>query len=105
MPMWQCGCRSDGRTGPADSLDGSELTMCATCGCGDDGAVITLAGSGQVHDDTHPHDHPHGDRDGDGHAHTQTVSLEQRVLAKNDLIAEQNRGWLTERNILALNIL
>jgi hydrogenase nickel incorporation protein HypB len=77
--------------------------MCATCGCGDDGAVITLAGNGEAHGHSHPHDHPHAD--GDGHVHTETVSLEQRVLAKNDLIAEQNRGWLIERNILALNIL
>ena len=70
--------------------------MCATCGCGEDGAVITLAGEGHVHD--HPHDHDHG------HVHTETVSLEQKVLAKNDLIAEQNREWLAEREILALNI-
>ena len=27
-----------------DPLDGSELNMCATCGCGDDGATITLPG-------------------------------------------------------------
>jgi hypothetical protein len=26
------------------------------------------------------------------------------VLAKNDLLAEQNRNWLAERNILAFNI-
>jgi hydrogenase nickel incorporation protein HypB len=64
--------------------------MCATCGCGDDGAVITLAG----HDHPHDHDHPH----------TQTISLEQKVLHKNDLIAEQNRQWLAERAILALNV-
>lgn len=91
------------------------MIMCATCGCGNDGAVITLAGNAKAHDHihshTHPHEHPHGhenpdgDADGDGHVHTETVSLEQRVLAKNDLLAEQNRDWLTERNILALNIL
>jgi hydrogenase nickel incorporation protein HypB len=91
--------------------------MCATCGCGDDGAVITVAGDG------HHHDHDHTDASdfgavtpgqrpsarpthhrGDGHVHTETVSLEQKVLAKNDLIAEQNRQWLAERRILALNI-
>lgn len=72
--------------------------MCATCGCGDDGAVITVAGDGHHHG--HGHDHHHGD----DHVHTETVSLEQKVLAKNDLIAEQNRGWLAERRILALNI-
>ena len=50
---------------------------------------------------THDHDHHH---DHDGHAHTETVSLEQKVLAKNDLLAEKNRQWLAERGILAFNI-
>lgn len=76
--------------------------MCATCGCGQDGAVVTLAGHDHPHDHEHPHDHPH-DHD-HPHQHTETVSLEQKVLAKNDLIAEQNRQWLAERGILALNI-
>ena len=75
--------------------------MCATCGCGDDSAVITLAGDGH-HD--HPHDHPHDHSHEHTHVHTETISLEQKVLAKNDRIAEQNRAWLAERNILALNI-
>ncbi len=54
--------------------------MCASCGCGT----------------THPHDH--------GAPQTDTILLEQQVLAKNDLLAKQNRRWLTERNILALNL-
>ncbi|WP_102142539.1 hydrogenase nickel incorporation protein HypB [Mycobacterium hubeiense] len=70
--------------------------MCATCGCGDDGAVITVAG--------HDHPHHHHDHDGHDHVHTETISLEQKVLAKNDLLAEQNRDWLATRNILALNV-
>jgi hydrogenase nickel incorporation protein HypB len=77
--------------------------MCATCGCGDDGAVITLAG--------HDHDHSHHDHEHD-HSHhhhehlpaTETISLEQKVLAKNDELAEANRKWLAERNILAFNV-
>jgi hydrogenase nickel incorporation protein HypB len=69
--------------------------MCATCGCGDDTATITVAG--QDHDHDHDHDHSH-------RAHTETISLEHKVLAKNDLIAEHNRQWLAERNILALNV-
>jgi hydrogenase nickel incorporation protein HypB len=68
--------------------------MCATCGCGEDTTTITVAG----HDQPHSHDHGHE------HAHTETISLEQKVLAKNDLIAEHNRQWLAERNILALNV-
>jgi hydrogenase nickel incorporation protein HypB len=75
--------------------------VCATCGCGDDGAVITLAGdTGHTHSDGHHHDH-HDHH----HPHTtETISLEQKVLAKNDLLAAQNRRWLAERNILAFNV-
>ena len=78
--------------------------MCATCGCGEDGAVITLAGL--HHDDhDHPHaDHPHDHDHPHGHTHTTTVTLEQKVLAKNDLVADENRRWLAERDILALNM-
>jgi hydrogenase nickel incorporation protein HypB len=64
--------------------------MCATCGCGDDTTTITVAGHEHHHDRPHPH--------------TETISLEQKVLAKNDLIAEHNRQWLADRNILALNV-
>ncbi|WP_099042616.1 hydrogenase nickel incorporation protein HypB [Mycobacterium neglectum] len=108
--------------------------MCATCGCGDDGATITAmwghspgklgahppdgptraaqgrqgdaraksgqpqSGNGHPHGHTHPHDHDHE------HPHTETISLEQKVLAKNDVLAEQNRQWLAERGILAFNM-
>jgi hydrogenase nickel incorporation protein HypB len=80
--------------------------MCATCGCGNDRAVITLAGDKPRHRDHHHHDHDH-DHDGhnhDGHNHTETISLEQKVLEKNDLLAEQNRRWLAARGVLALNV-
>jgi len=70
--------------------------MCATCGCGDDTTTITVAG----HDHQHSHDHGHDHQ----HTRTETITLEQKVLAKNDLIAEQNRQWLAERAILALNV-
>ena len=76
--------------------------MCATCGCGDDGATITLPGHEHPHGHTHPHHHDH-DHDHE-HPHTETISLEQKVLAKNDVLAEQNRQWLAERGILAFNI-
>ncbi len=83
--------------------------MCATCGCsGDagDNAVITIAGEDHDHVDDHHHDHDHP------HTHTvtletvslETVSLEQRVLAKNEALAERNRQWLADRAILALNL-
>jgi hydrogenase nickel incorporation protein HypB len=77
--------------------------MCATCGCGDDGATVTLPGHDHDHSHDHSHDHCHQHHH-DGDVHTETISLEQKVLAKNDLIAEQNRKWLADREILALNI-
>lgn len=51
--------------------------MCATCGCGEP---------------EHTHSH-------------ETVDLEQRVLAKNDHLAEHNRHWLAERALLAVNLM
>jgi hydrogenase nickel incorporation protein HypB len=67
--------------------------MCATCGCGDDGSVRIVT--------PHHHDHPHD------HAHrpTETITLEQRVLAKNDQLAERNRFRLAHRRILAVNLM
>jgi hydrogenase nickel incorporation protein HypB len=56
----------------------------------------------------HGHDHGghgHGDGghgpDGDG----RTVVLQQKVLAKNDELARQNRAWLTERGVFAVNMM
>ncbi len=43
-----------------------------------------------------PHDHDHG--------HRTTVAIEARILAKNDALAQQNRGWFLGREILALNL-
>lgn len=67
--------------------------MCATCGCGADGTVITLAGHTPHHDHDHPHEHG-----------TRTVSLERRVLDKNDALAGENRRWFADNAILALNL-
>ncbi|MGV0834732.1 hydrogenase nickel incorporation protein HypB [Mycolicibacterium thermoresistibile] len=66
--------------------------MCATCGCGSDEAVISIAGH-----DHHEHDHHE-------HPHTETVTLEQKVLAKNDAIAQQNRKWLQTHGVQAFNL-
>ena len=41
---------------------------------------------------------------GCGHPHELLV-LEEKVLAKNDDLAAHNRAWLTERNIVALNLM
>ncbi|HWQ94334.1 MAG TPA: hydrogenase nickel incorporation protein HypB [Gammaproteobacteria bacterium] len=62
---------------------------------------------GPPHGYGHPHDHEHT---ASGvvalHARAQgtTIALEQDILAKNQLLAERNRGWLAGREILALNL-
>jgi hydrogenase nickel incorporation protein HypB len=72
--------------------------MCATCGCSAD-ATVTVAGARQAPDHGHGHDHPHP------HPHSHTVTLEQRVLARNDELAEHNRQWLAARDVLAVNLM
>jgi hydrogenase nickel incorporation protein HypB len=100
--------------------------MCTTCGCSDAAkALITDLQSGEIialpyghdhghdhsHDPRHDHSHghgPHGPSHGHGpeagHLHGRTLRLEQEILAKNNRLAERNRGWLAGRNILALNL-
>ncbi|MGH8127757.1 MAG: hydrogenase nickel incorporation protein HypB [Gammaproteobacteria bacterium] len=96
--------------------------MCTTCGCSDGAkATVTDLATGKTrslgththdhdhdghheheHDHEHAHDHHHGHDH--SHAHGTTISLEQEVLARNNRLAERNRGWLEGRNILALNL-
>ncbi|MGW4090507.1 hydrogenase nickel incorporation protein HypB [Nocardia sp. NPDC004750] len=91
--------------------------MCATCGCGDDAALIRVPRDHQHadghdhahadHEHTHQDHHPHEHGPGADHVHvpaTETVTLELKVLAKNDELAQRNRDWLAERGILALNM-
>jgi hydrogenase nickel incorporation protein HypB len=98
--------------------------MCATCGCSG-GAVIRLLAAGEqepaesrlaaehAHDHG-PHDHgphDHGLLDDDellieSHRESgRTILLQQKVLAKNDSLAQRNRDWLSQRGILAINLM
>ncbi|MFD0019905.1 hydrogenase nickel incorporation protein HypB [Streptomyces sp. NPDC058382] len=56
---------------------------------------------GHAHPHTHPHPHERPRSAGSG----ETVTIEQKVLAKNDLIAERNRTWLTDRGVVAVNVM
>lgn len=104
--------------------------MCVTCGCSEQGeATITNPETGEVskikteqgehhhthtlpdgtvitHTHTHALTHTHNHESSQLHAkmHGTTISLEQDILGKNNLLAAQNRGWFKERNILALNL-
>ncbi|MFJ8332128.1 hydrogenase nickel incorporation protein HypB [Streptomyces sp. NPDC094437] len=90
--------------------------MCGTCGCV--GANTTGGGTRLVLPHTHEHTperaHPGHDhtgvrdrtpdaeeRDGNG----ETLTLEQRVLGKNDDLAARNRAWLADRGIVAVNLM
>ncbi|NNJ71271.1 MAG: hydrogenase nickel incorporation protein HypB [Kiritimatiellales bacterium] len=66
--------------------------MCETCGCG-------TANEQHHHEHGHKHNHDHD------HSHTKTVTLEQKVLAQNDTLADQNRAWLAERGVTAINLI
>jgi hydrogenase nickel incorporation protein HypB len=82
--------------------------MCSTCGCSDAAGVrITElhshpAGldSDHHHGEVHGHTHPH-----DAASDTETLTLEVRVLAKNDELAADNRRWLADRGIVAVNLM
>jgi hydrogenase nickel incorporation protein HypB len=72
--------------------------MCATCGCSEVD-VSGLDAGGPDHDHHHTHDHPHPT------SGQQTLTLEQRVLAKNDERADRNRSWLAAHDVHAVNIM
>ncbi len=77
--------------------------MCVTCGCSDAGGTkITNMENGN-----HTHALPDGTVITHNHSDSphRTISLEQNILAKNDLKAAENRGWFKGRNILAVNLM
>jgi hydrogenase nickel incorporation protein HypB len=103
--------------------------MCATCGCSDGAVVRVLPPDVTEHAAGHPGGHPHGHADHhhphNGHGHDEhgqhehevprhdheiraderTVQLQQKVLAKNDRLAQLNRDWLRQRGVLAINLM
>ncbi len=78
--------------------------MCATCGCADAARTRHQHDDGTWHEHGAAHDAP-GHEHRHEHADGRTVTLEQRVLARNDALARQNRDWLHARGILALNLM
>ncbi|MEH2377027.1 hydrogenase nickel incorporation protein HypB [Nostoc sp.] len=93
--------------------------MCVTCGCSDDGKIKITNLETDEAEHHHTHTLPDGTVITHSHSnethieasqihakiHNTTISLEQDILAKNNLLAAQNRGWFKGRNILALNLM
>jgi hydrogenase nickel incorporation protein HypB len=96
--------------------------MCRTCGCSDDASpTLTDLQTGSemplVTDRQTQHEHEHMHAHGIDHSHDHNgavilarapgkiVRLEEDLMARNRLLAERNRSWLTGRNVLALNLI
>ncbi|MEI7899941.1 MAG: hydrogenase nickel incorporation protein HypB [bacterium] len=82
--------------------------MCKDCGCGD--ANMAHSHDGQVHAHPHPHGHDHSRGHTHGHpaaaaAETRTVTLQQKILSRNDEQAERNRAWLKGHGVVAVNLI
>ncbi len=96
--------------------------MCTVCGCGGHEAKMEHRHGAEQghhhhghhhdhdHDHAHTHEHGHGSV-GPQHAHApgltpaRMVQIEQDILAKNNSFAAENRAFLADRGILALNLL
>src|SRR5690349_10755868 len=101
-----CCAPAAARTSPCSAAKNSRSSrsrwreMCATCGCAGDEPAGHVHEDGTWHRDGTGHEHDHGQ-----HADARTVTLAEKVLARNDALARQNRDWLRERGILALNLM
>lgn len=105
-----CGCSDDSNVRITNSQTDENMGAEITANHHPHTHIHTLAdGTVITHSHTHTHEHQHPTSPADApqiHAqmHGTTISLEQEILGKNDLVAAQNRGWFKGRNILALNL-
>jgi len=107
-----CGCSADAGPRIID-LDSGQVTVVhgehhhAHSNAHGHHAHVHVHGPGHEHQhhDDHQHEHSHHP---DAH-HTdqtsRTLRLEQDILAKNNRLAERNRGWLAGRGIVACNLM
>lgn len=79
--------------------------MCTDCGCGHTHDHNHADGHTHTHDHAHDHDHAHGHDIASGEDGRQTLTLERKLLARNDEAAARNRAWLAERGVVALNLI
>ncbi len=114
-----CGCSDDAGT-RVSRLDGTMSPAAGPAGPGDSAAAHGhppghehAHGHGPGHGDEHGHAHeyPHGHPPGPPAAGTQApdgrtvITLEESLLARNDVLAARNRGWLDGRRVRAFNVM
>ncbi len=74
--------------------------MCGVCGCGEGEVKVE-----HLHPHRHEGSHQHGgDLRDDPAERTHLVSVEQDILAKNDVLAARNRRHFESHRVLALNL-
>lgn len=104
--------------------------MCITCGCGDHNGThmhthVDENGNVTTHvhshdDDHHAHEHHHDHDHDHGHTHDhehpalhshdhatsteRAISIEEDILGRNNAIAQRNRTFFREHQVLALNM-
>lgn len=107
--------------------------MCQECGCGLPAATRPHDAGAQDHehdrDHDHSHDHDHDHDHGHSHSHphspsstvthaptpthaqeqdlhpARVISVQRALLARNERLAEQNRGFFRARGLLVLNVM
>ena len=83
--------------------------MCDTCGCSQPDEAVTIRKPGEKehshpHHDEHDHSHPHDHSHTHDHGSSRTIVVETDILAKNNLVAERNRGYFEAKNVFVLNL-
>jgi hydrogenase nickel incorporation protein HypB len=53
----------------------------------------------------HHHDHAHKDHDHHAHEQTRTIEIGLSILQKNEKLAQVNRAFFAEKNLLVMNVL
>ncbi|MFB3819846.1 MAG: hydrogenase nickel incorporation protein HypB, partial [Candidatus Methylomirabilales bacterium] len=95
--------------------------MCEQCGCGIVGDVRIADGRSATVHHPHEHEHPHGPDHDHAHPHTHEhahprppaqaaephvhVDVREAILAKNDRLAERNRGFFQAKGLRVVNLL
>ncbi|OGV53272.1 MAG: hydrogenase accessory protein HypB [Lentisphaerae bacterium GWF2_44_16] len=77
--------------------------MCEKCGCDNSGhhnhEYHVHKRDGHLHMHTHSHEKAHE------HSESREITVEEKVLAANDRLADENRRWLLDRGVVAVNII
>lgn len=83
--------------------------MCGNCGCDTVEKPIEIHTHDQSHEHHdhahHHHDHhEHDHHDHNGHHHSHAIEVNQSIFAKNDRLAERNRGYFLAKNLFVINV-